>query len=418
MAKKYESILEKHKYAISIFVFFFVYNFVVIGNFSFPAIDNLCYLFHIVDFSIGFVPELLPGAIYNALFSTTQQEVVNLYVNILYHLFLLAVSFLLEKFLYKFDLKNRIIAFLIVLFFITGPSTFAIHTIEIGMLDMYWLFFSVIFLMVVQNKYLKWFVPIIFVLSVLIHIGALISFIPFFALILLLEASQNEKVSKSHMIIFAVSALLAVAAFVYFIVYSDSNLFISRLDFRELISERNKSEWGDNFYYYEYALYNTRPEGTLIFPTEVEGGYLAHVIDAFLRQLKVSSVLYTWVEKSYFVDFARVFLISMPVIVFLYKSVLAFFKKEKENKLRRFVWFCALCFLPFTFVLTMLCSPDLIKWFGHGVICLFALVMYGLYKSPDNDYIKALKDRFNNSSKIAIIVYWVFYMMCTVEPYT
>lgn len=421
MADKIKGIFEKHKYAFFIFVFFFIYNFVIVGNFSFPAIDHLTYSFHIVDFQIGFCSRLLPGAIYNLLIPTTQENVVNLYVNILYYLFLFAVSFMLEKFLYKFDGKNRFIAFIIVLFFITGPATFAMHTIEIGMLDMYWLFLAGIFLIIVQNKYLKWLVPIIFVLSVFIHYGAMLSFVPFFALIVLLEGSRNEKVSKSYMIIFAVSCLLSIAVFIYFIALWEDNLFMSLEDFRKFISERNNSQWENNNYY-EYVLYRIIPDELVAeleeAPLSSDSGFIMQVLDAIFRPIRLSLKCFAMTPKQYYTDFARDVFVSTPIVVVLYKFVLSFFKKEKENKLRRFVWFCALCLLPFTVLTGLLCSVDLIQWFGHGVMCLFTLVIYGLYKSPDNDYLEKLNNRVNNSSHLAIIIYFVFYMMCTVEPYT
>lgn len=422
MVDKIKGILKKHKYAIFIFVFFIVYNFVIVGNFSFTEIDNFCYQFYIVDFSIGFCPALLPGAIYNALIPTTRADIVNLYVNILYHLFLLAVSFMLEKFLYKFNSKNRFIAFIIVLFFITGPATFSIHIVQKGMLDTYWLFFTSIFLIMVQNKYLKWFVPTIFVLSVFIHVGAMISFIPFFALIVLLEASRNEKVSKSYMIIFAISCLLAIALFIFFIAFWENNLFISREDFRELISERNNSEWATDYYYYDFVLFRTLPDHYNIQMESIasngDSNFLIQVFGAFWLQVKATFSVFPEIDRQYFMDFANDFLVSMPIIVFLYKFVLSFFKKERENKLRRFVWFCALCLLPFAFMTSILCSVDLIQWFGHGVICLFTLVIYELYKSSDNDHLEILNKHINASSFFAIFIYFVFYMMCIVEPYT
>ena len=419
MMEKIRSILEKHRYFLGIFVFFLIYNFVVVGNFSFPKIDELCYTFHIVDYSIGFCPALLPGAVYNAIFSTTRVEIVNLYVVILYHVFLLAVSFMLEIFLNKVDTKNRFFALIMVLFFITGPSTFSTHTTEIGMLDTYWLFFAVAFFAMVKNKYLKWFVPIIFVLSVFIHVGALISFLPFFALIILLEASQSEKVSKSYMFIFAVSILLAAVAFIYFTAFEESNLTMDLESCRALIRGRNISEWEDCPIYYDYALYRISPDGTIMesFASESDGVFI-QILDAFRRQIIEIFRTYPKIEKQYYVDFAVDILVSIPIVVFLYKFVLAFFKKEKENKLRRFVWFCTLCLLPFTFITGMLCSVDLIRWFGHGVICLFTLVLYGLYKYADNDYLEVLNNRTNKFSRLAIIIYFVFYMMCTVNPYT
>lgn len=420
MLDKFRNALEKHKYFVTIFVFFLVYNFIIVGNFSFPHINELTYTFHIVDFSIGFCPALLPGAIYNALFSTTQSNVVNLYIVILYHLFLLAVSFMLEKFLYKFDSKNRFVAFIIVLFFITGPSTFSTHVVELGMLDTYWLFFAVAFLIMVQNKYLKWFVPIIFALSIFIHVGALISFIPFFALILLLEASKNEKVSKSYIIIFAASLLLAAGTFVCFTAFEESNLTLSLDSFRAFLRERNISEWETSTVYYDYALYRIAPDGVKMenLVSDGEGGFLMQVFGAFMRQIKETFRMFPKIDKPYYVNFASDILISTPIVVFLYKYVLSVYKKEKENKFRRFIWFCALCLLPFTFVTSVLCSPDLIRWFGHGVMCLFALVLYEIYKSSDNDYLEALNNRIKPSTQVVVIIYFVFYMMCTVDPYT
>lgn len=418
MINKIGNFLEKHKYAISIFLFFIAYNFVVVGNFSFPSINELCYIYHIVDYNVGFCPELLPGAIYNLIFSTTKEEVVNLYVIILYHLFLIVVSVFLDKFINKFDSENRFNAFVIVLFYITGPSTFAVHATEIGMLDMYWLFLAAILLIIVQNKYSKWLIPVVFVLAVFIHVGSLISFIPFFALIVLFEASKDKKVSKSFMLIFFVSVILAIGLFVYFVAFEESNLFLTRTEFRQFIRDRNISQWEDNFYYYEYALYRIAPDGTRIFPTTVTGGSLAEVLDSFIRQIKVVGYLYPRINKQYFVDFAINFFVSMPVIVFLYKILVSFFKKEKGNHLRRFVWFCGLCLLPFTFIVSLFCSPDLNKWFGHGVICMFTLVLYGLYKYSDNEYLASLNNRANKSSRIVIVIYFVLYMLCTVETYT
>lgn len=422
MVDKFKSVLKKHKYALSIFVFFIIYNFVIVRNFSFPAMDALCYHFHIVDYSLGFCPQLLPGAIYNALFPTTQADVVNLYFNIIYHLFLLVVSFMLEKFLYRFDLKNRFIALIIVLFFITGPVTFAMHTEEIGMLDTYWLFFSAAFLIMIQNKYLKWAVPIIFALSIFVHIGAVTAFIPFFALIVLLEASRSERINKSYMSVFIVSVLLSVAVFVFFTAFEESHLKLSFDDFLEYMSERNKSDWEDWPVYYAYALYRVLPEsyGVQMKESIFEGSnsFLLQSLGVLLRQVEFNLRYTIKLYDEYLINFARDVIVSMPIVFYLYKFVWSFFKKEKENKLRHFIWFCALCLLPFTFVTSILCSIDLIRWFGHGVICLFTLVMYELYRSSDNDYLDLLNTRFNKSSYFAVVVYFVLYMSCTVNPYT
>lgn len=421
MVNKFKSVLEKHKYSISIFVFFFIYNFAVIGDFSFPKIDIATYTFHIVDYSVGFCTKLLPGAIYNAFFPTTNQDTVNLYFFVLYHIFLLCVCFMLEKFIYRFESKNRHIALIIVLFFITGPATFSIHVVEFGMLDTYWLFFSTAFLAMVQNKYLKWFVPIIFILSILIHISSMVSFIPFFALVLLLEASRSEESRKSYIVILAVSVFLSVGTFVYFMLYETSNLLLSFEDFKSLISERNLSEWDDYTYYYAYSLYKIMPSGTQAVNSALEYGssFVAQAFGLVCVQIKEIVSLYPIILEKYWTDTVNAIFLLLPIIVLMYKYVLSSLKKERTNKLRRFVWFCTIFLLPMTFVATAaLFSTDMIRWFGHGIMLLFVLVMYEIYRSSDNDCLESLSNLFDNTSYFAVVVYFVLYMACTVAPYS
>lgn len=421
MTKKIGSALEKHKYAISIFLFFIIYNFVVVGNFSFPTINSFTYTIHIVDYTIGFCSKLLPGAIYNAFFSTTNPNVVNLYVVILYYLFLLSISIMLEKFLYKFDSENRLIAFIIVLFFITGPVTFSLTTFGLGVLDTYWLFFTAAFLIIVKNKYLKWFVPIIFVLSLFIHVSAIMSFIPFFSLVVLLEASRSKKDRKSYVVIFTVSILLTVATFLYFLIFEKNNLTLSLDAFRSFISKRNLSEWADYPDYYEYALYNrSYVDGAemVSFVSDGESGFISKIFGSFLTQIYEIYRTYPKINRNYYIGAVKGIFISIPIVVLLYKYVLSAFKKEKSNKLRRFVWFCALFLLPFAFVVTSaFFSPDLIRWFAHGVTLLFTLIIYETYRSSDIDYLTALNKHFNPSSYFAVIIYFLLYMTCTVNPF-
>lgn len=418
MAKKLKGVLCKHKYAFSIFAFYVIYNFVIVCNFSLPKINDLTFTFHMVDYSIGFCSELLPGAIYNALFSAKSADMVNVYFSVVYYLFLLAVSFLLEKFLCKFDAQNRFIAFIIVLFFITGPVTLAPLVVFFGALDTYWFFLAVVFLIIVQNKYLKWFVPILFVLSLFIHVAAMMSFIPFCALIVLLEASRNEKVRKSYVAIFTISVLLTVAMFLYFLLFSKDNLILSLDAFRAFASERNIPEWGDK--YYEYALYRISfANGTEMInaASAGNGNFITQVLNAIWIQTEEIYKNYAMIDRAYYLKTISVIFISMPIIVMLYNYVLSRFKKEKINKLRCFVWFCALFLLPFAFIVTSaLFATDIIRWLVHGVIFLFILVMYEIYRSSDTDYLESLNKRLNNSSYFAVIIYFVLYMMCTVDP--
>ena len=403
-------IANKHKYAIFIFAFIFVYNFVVVKEFSFPEIDEITYTYHIVDYSIGFCTKLLPGAIYNAIFSTTDAKVVNLYFTVIYHIFLALLSFMLEIFLKKFNSKDRLVALVLVLFFITGPATFSIHTFRLGMLDTYWLFFSVLFIVAIQNKVLKWFIPVLFVSSFLIHVSAMVSFVPFFALIVLLEAMHSVKNRKANLCIFGACVFASFVTFIYFTSNESSNLMLNVNEFRDFISGRNLSLWDDYTLYYDFALFRISYLDGL--PIETESGLFVD----FLLQIKETFRAYKGLWGGYYLDVLNDIIVCFPIVFLFYKYIFEQIKQVRNNKLWLFMWLCSLFLLPLVFVIGILCSPDITRWFGHSFLVLFALIMYNIYRTGDVGIFRKFFDD-SNFNLLATVVYFVFYATCVVDPY-
>ena len=357
-----KSFINKHKYAFFIFWFMFVYNFVVIKQFSFPEMDEITYTYHIVDFSVGFCTKLLPGAICNAILPTTEFVVVNLYFLILYHTFLIIVAFMLEAFLKKFNANERMAAFIMVMFFITGPATFSIHIYRFGMLDTYWLFFTALFFIAVQNKVLRWFVPVIFILSVFIHVSAMISFVPFFALIVLIETIESDNHKKSYLCIFALCVIVSFITFIYFTSNEADNLQLTLDEFRTFISSKNLSALDDYTMYYDYSLYRiSYLDGTSI--RDIPG-----LFGGLLLQIKETVRAYKTFDIGYLFSVVKQILLSVPIVLFLYKYVYRKFRDKKHNFLGGFVYFCSLFLFPLSFVCGVLCSPDITRWYSHSLI--------------------------------------------------
>lgn len=410
---------EKHKYAIFIFLFIFVYNFVVVRGLSFPEVDRLTYHYYLVDFSMGFCTKLLPGAIFNALFSEVKVEVLNIYFGVIYHVFLLAVSFVLEKFINAFNDKEKLVAFVIVMFFITGPATFAIHTYRFGMIDTYWLFFTLMLIVAIQNKVLRWFVPVLFVLGLMIHISAMVSFIPVFALFILLEATREKSNKKIYLTIFSISVLTAVLFFVYMILYEGDNVLLSFEEYRELVSERN--QFGDSVLteFYDYALYRLSyvdRVSDMLSVVLIEGdSFIASAVNAVWAQIYETIRAYK-VLGFYFIVGVNDLIVSLPVVVLLYKYAIKQMKKDNDDKLRKFVWLCMLILIPVMFVIALLCSPDIPRWFGHCFILLFSFVMYDMYRRKDETPVK-FDFEINNRSVIGVVAYFAVYMCCILDPY-
>lgn len=417
MINKIKKKLFDHKTAIFIFIFFAVYNILIVEKAEIPAIDEITYTYHIVDYTIGFCTKLLPGAIYNFLFPTTDAVVVNIYFFVLYHIFLVAVSLLLEKLLKDTPENSRMFVLILIMFFITGPSTFSGHIYRFGMLDTYWLFFTVLFVVFLKNKYLKWAVPVFFVLALLIHVSALVSFIPFFALLVLLEASKKEKADKGTMAIFAVSVVVALGAGLYFVVNESDNIVLSRDAFLKLLEERNISEWESYKTYYDYSIYRTSylDEETNMGAGFSDNGGLLALLSPLIIQIKETFAAYSSMD-SYFEDSFRSVALSLPVIIFLYMYAVSSLKESRNNPVRWFTWLCTLFLLPLVFISGILCSPDITRWFSHSVITLFIVVLYDIYSTGAEKLQKYLHwVRLQNIP--VLTVYFLLYMSYTVDPY-
>lgn len=421
MVSKLKSIFSAHKYAISILLFMFIYSFVVVNRFSFCQINDITYTYHLVDYSLGLCTKLLPGAIYNVIFPTTSAFVVNIYFTVLYAGFWIVVAFLLEKFIVKFETQDKAATFLVVLLFITGPATFSLHTNGFGMLDTYWIFISVAFLIFIQNRWLKWFVPVFFVLAILIHVSAMVSFVPFFALLVLFQASKNQKGKIGYLLILFISVALSVLTFLYFLFNEESNLTVNLEEFHAFISNRNKSEWLDYTKYYDYSLFkvpyleeylNNKTIKKLLVN---DSGVLANIINDVWSQFNITFTAYAYLE-GYFYTFINNVIITSPIIFLIYKYIFHNFKNTKNNIIRSFAWFCSLFLFPLTFLSGAICSPDINRWFGNGFFMIFTLVIYEIYKS-DNNAIKSLNKYTQGVPLFISILHFIFYSTCIVDPY-
>ena len=229
IAKKlYNDFYFKHT---TLFYFTFFFAFIVIYNHLFIApisewrVDASTYSHHLVDYSMGFCTKLLPGAIYHLFFKEVYENQLNLYLIILMLIFFAVLSLSVASVVAAQKTKNERSAMTILaMFFLSGPSTFAIHTEQFGMLDTYWLYFGAVFFLIIRNKYLKYLIPLVFIASLLIHFSSALCALIAFALVLLYESCFAEKKGEriGYVIIFVLSAGVTAFLFSYFLIYEKS----------------------------------------------------------------------------------------------------------------------------------------------------------------------------------------------------
>ncbi|MGN1442331.1 MAG: hypothetical protein ACI4XE_00675, partial [Acutalibacteraceae bacterium] len=137
-----------------------------------------------------------------------------------------AVAVFLEKFILQVPSDFRKTALIVLLFFITGPCTFSMYIIQLGMLDVYWVYVSVLFFICLYYKPLNIFIIPLFWILILVHYASVLCFVPFFAIIMLYRISCLEKKrDKAFLwIIWVLSVVTTICLLVYFLLYERSNL--------------------------------------------------------------------------------------------------------------------------------------------------------------------------------------------------
>lgn len=404
-----KSFFGKHYYSAVFFAFIMLYNAVITGGFRSLEIHEIAYSFHLVDYSMGFCSRFLPGAVYNFLFDSTSRTAVFIYSLTLFAVFILIISVLLEKLMLKTDVKNRKLLLLIIAFFLTGPSTFSVYSFMLGSLDNYWLYLSVIFLLLMSDKR---FYPLIIPVSVLtaaVHYPSIIAFIPFCLLLMLykLSLTQNKKEKALLWSVIIVSGASALALTAYFMMFEHENLTYTAEEFVEILKNRGLTEEPTYFTtsLYEqdrYGLFDEEYFSSISSPLEYALAFLVYRVKVNFQILPVKKCIIP-------------LLLDAPAAVFIFASLRQLLKEKKGSKLRTFTFF-AICSMFFvTIIISLFLSTDTVRFIGHAFTLLFASFLYVSYAENEcmSECLKKITDKI---PKTIIIFYLAVYALTVSDP--
>ncbi len=390
-----------------------VYACTVPGDFRSYGVDGAVMAIHAVDFGLGFCSKLLPGAIYNLFFDSVGTVKTSVYLVILLIGFFAVLSLLLEKFILSVELQHRKTTLIILAFFLTGPSTFAIHIYYPGMLDMYWVFCALLFFIFLTKKRLRPLLILPFLLCITIYFASLISFIPFFVIIMLYEISVSDTKKDKIQLwsILIISAVAAVALGIYLATSESNNLVYTIEEFREIYSKKGI----DNFLYYEKSLYKFSDDD-----------HLKHYfLDYYKLESKSSPILYEisaiidyHLSKTTIKDKLVVFALIMPITVSIFAFLFNQIKYNLKNKriLKAFSNICMVALPFFTIIISVFFSEDLIRWISHAFLTLFASFIYILYNENEKAW-KWVEERVQKLPFAVILLYLTFYATTIYHPY-
>ena len=424
-------------YTALFFSVLIIYSVCVLNSFSIPVIDSvITYTYHCVDYSMGFCSRFLIGAVYNLFVRDPSPESAAVFENILLCLIYAGASFLLAKWLVKLPDEERLKGIRLALFCVTGSCALPAFARVLGMLDVFWLVFGILFLLCMQNRVLRYITPVFMFGFLLTHIGAMLTCVPLFALLLLYEytLADTKKEKRIWLALFFVSCAVAVLSFGYFVMFEKQTLTYDIYDFNDILEQRGTK----GYYYYDFALYDNNTDFTSFGPfvfdvgnadkmdiglfvageTKTGFGSLLHEI---WFQVKLRLVYYTAGNAEVMKKFMGKLLIMLtvlsPLLVMFYKTFIARFKAEKSDKVKKFIWFCVLAFFPFTIFGSIFVSDDTLRWVTHAMLSLFTILFYISYREGSGA-LKVVFGFIDSFSPTVVTAYQLVYMLSVFSPYS
>lgn len=382
--------LFRHRFSVGFFVFLALYNYIIVNRLKFWEVDSGgTYLHHIIDYkSLGFRSGLLPGSVYYGIFGENSSvKTASIYETVLILLFFIGMSVMLEKFIYKVNEQYRSTALVLVFLYISGPFTFSTFTDTLGMLDVYWLFFSLAFFFVLDNKVLSFFIPVLFALSLMVHMSAVLCYLIMFSILILyrLSLEQDGKKKKSYTAVFVLSMVATAFLAVFFLVFK-KDMPMTVEEFNGMLEKRG----GTYFAYYDYTFYDYNIyKGTGLYPAE-----LYDIESPVWRAIRLAIQRIYFLHTEFIRDYTQnrsalilravsSLLILSPVMFFFYRHMRRFYKSIDSNKLKKFSVFLMMVQFPFTVITGNLVSLDVNRFFTHAFLISFTMFLYVMYKEED-----------------------------------
>lgn len=337
------------------------------------TVNPVAYEFHAVDYSLGFCAKLLPGAIYHLLVGKYNETAMTVYVRIISLLLILLLSILTQRIYTALSdhTKNSVLLFLILC--IACPCTFYYALQFEGCLDAYWIILFLLCVLFMQNKFLRWAIPLLAFSMILVHGGAILCYIPLAALVLLLKTvvSEDKKEKAALFTVFVLTVVVSFGAVGYFALYNHANLKVSDID--QLGKFFDSRDVKSRFYYEWY-----------FFEASVDGGVQQDDFPEFLFSssasplvqlvFKVLRQMYYTVSTSDYIRPLPQLLYALPLFAGLAAVLLKFVRRSKKAAIR-LLGVCFLLLPLFSIFSGLAFSNDVLRWFSHALICLFGGVI-------------------------------------------
>ncbi len=389
--KKFKQLLYLHRYFFIFLGFILLYETIVAGRCSPWSVGSTAYSMYALDYSFGFTDKLLPGALYGLFFKDLSQKYVDLFSVIGLLLFFAALALLLEKIYLSATQKDRPLFLLLFCFFLTGPATFSVFVVELGLIEVFWAYLAVIFFIVIRHRRLVLLSVLLCVIALLVNDNAVIAVVPMFCISLLYQLSfEEDKAGKKFCLAaFIICVCVSLLFFLYLAGFGSKTLAYDYPEFVSVLEEKGADSQYAGYFFYGMEHYFDRK-----LLSNLEGySFYSQYATAFNESAGIER-LFNFLTLSFkgigivrsgekvVLHLLELFML-LPVLGIQTAYFFSRLFDRTENKLRRFVFFC----MPALFVLDILSgflvSLDHGKWIAYAFIQLFAMFLFVLSKEEE-----------------------------------
>lgn len=256
------------------------------------------------------------------------------------------IASMLGRFIRRCSSEKADSAVVFLILFLSSPFSlsFLFDAENFGRLDTYLVIITLIMLLVVRRKYLRWLIPILCFAAVAIHQGYVMTYMPIIAVILIFECYKN-RFKVANLLLCGSSFLIIFALSIYFQYFAPGFGFENAQAVVQYLAHRTDFELSEIMIFTEYFI---------------------NVVFSFSYQVQI--------VKSFAVPYTvTILLMTSPLLAvfgFLWSSAF----KLVRNKLEKFIIF--LCMAAPLMSLPIFIGNDWDRWISAVFITQFALVFY------------------------------------------
>lgn len=337
----------KEQYGMIVFLFL-LFEFAVMK--AEGTLDAWLLTHYLITYEFGVIPRGFIGSVIS-LFTNKITYNLIYYLSIAAFTFLISlISLLLGKAIKTSEPDYKSSTIIFVLLFLASPlSVTYLLGGYFGRFDMYWVILSLLSLVFSKKSVLRWTVPLLCAVAIMIHQGYMLTYMPALAIPLLYEVYRN-KYSKRSIALFIISCLSMIVVFL-FLQFSAKHIpFDNPVDFLNHLSKR--------------AAFT--PEITLIF-SEFFCSAKDWSLNVILPTLAIIAPRIVLIMLVF----------SAPLLmIFFYVWKQSF--KTAESKFLKFVFLlCAAA--PCVFVVAALFAVDLDRWWAAVINNQFIFIFYFIF---------------------------------------